>query len=99
MIGTILVVLLVVAAGARATDGVRLLQQEAILKQLPPPDALAFYKILRRRAWTVRLLRAMALLSLFAILYAVRVAGRPSASPGPEPTPIPAPGQKVRVDL
>lgn len=70
MIGTILVAVLILAAGTRATDAVRLRQQETILAKLPTGDAVAFYRVLRRRAWTVRILRAVALVSLVVILYA-----------------------------
>ncbi|MBC8132002.1 MAG: hypothetical protein H7X95_03400 [Deltaproteobacteria bacterium] len=69
MIGTLLIAVLVIAAGARATDAVRLRQQEVILAKLPTPEAAAFYRILRRRAWKVRILRAVALVSLVVILY------------------------------
>ena len=70
VVGTILIVVLVLAVGSRVTDGVRLRQQEAILAKLPTADAVAFYKILRRRVWKVRVLRAVTLLSLLAILHA-----------------------------
>lgn len=70
MIGTILVAVLVVAVGVRATDAVRLRQQEIILAKLSTPEAAAFYRLLRRRAWKVRILRAVALLSLVVILRA-----------------------------
>jgi hypothetical protein len=70
LIGTILVAVLVVAVGVRATDAVRLRQQEIILAKLSTPEAAAFYQVLRRRAWKVRILRAVALLSLVVILQA-----------------------------
>lgn len=70
MIGTILIAVLVIAVGTRATDAVRLRQQETILAKLATPAAAEFYGILRRRAWKVRLLRGVALLSLIVILYA-----------------------------
>lgn len=69
MIGTILLAVLVIAVGTRAADAVRLRQQELILAKLRTPEAAAFYGLLQRRAWKVRLLRAVALASLVAILY------------------------------
>lgn len=69
MIGTVLIAVLVIAVGARATDAVRLRQQEIILGKLPTPEAAAFYRVLQRRAWKVRILRAVALASLVALLY------------------------------
>jgi len=93
MIGTILIVVLVLAVGTRATDAVRLRQQEVILAKLPQADAVTFYRLLRRRAWKVRLLRATTLLALFAILYSRNHArrqldaGSPSHAPLTETTP------------
>ena len=76
MVSTILLVVLVLAVGSQVTDRVRLRQQETILAKLPTPDAAAFYKILQRRVWKVRALRAIALLSLVAILHARQRAQR-----------------------
>jgi hypothetical protein len=70
VIGTILIAVAIIAVGTRAADAVRLRQQETILAKLPTAEAVAYYRILRRRAWTVRILRAVALLSLVVILYA-----------------------------
>lgn len=70
MIGTVLIVVLVLAIGARAGDTRRLRQQEVILAKLPRDDAASYFKVLRRRAWKVRLLRGLALVSLVVILYA-----------------------------
>jgi hypothetical protein len=69
VLSTILVVLLVVAVGTRAADGLRVQQQEAILRNLPEPEALAYYAVLRRRVRRVMLLRVVALLSLVALFY------------------------------
>ena len=80
MVGTILVVVLVLAVGSQVTDRVRLRQQETILAKLPTPDAAAFYKVLQRRVWKVRALRAVALLSLIAILHARQRAQRTGAA-------------------
>ena len=70
MIGTVLIAIVIVAAGTRATDAVRLRQQEIILAKLPTGDAVAYFRILWRRAWTVRILRTIAVVSLVIILYA-----------------------------
>lgn len=70
MIGTALVALLVLAVGTRATDAVRLRQQEVILAKLPTAEAAEFYGVLRQRAWKVRILRAVALLAVIVILQA-----------------------------
>jgi hypothetical protein len=69
VIGTGLLVLLCLTVGAQAADGVRLRQQEVILSKLAPADAATFYKVLRRRVWKVRILRAVAVMSLLVILY------------------------------
>lgn len=81
MVGTLLVVVLVLAIGTRVTDGVRLRQQEAILAKLPEGEAVAFYRVLQRRVWKVRVLRAITLLSLLALLHARNRAQRHAAGP------------------
>ena len=48
MIG-LFAVLVIVAVGGRAIDGVRLSQAESILARLPEADARAYYDLLRRR--------------------------------------------------
>jgi hypothetical protein len=53
-------------------DGLRLRQQELVLSKLPEPDAVAFYQVLRRRVRNARILRAVALVSLWALIYAFR---------------------------
>jgi hypothetical protein len=73
VLSTILVVLLVVAVGTRAADGLRVQQQEAILRNLPEPEALAYYAVLRRRVRRVTLLRVVALLSLVALFYCYKI--------------------------
>jgi hypothetical protein len=83
LIGTILMAVLVIAVGTRATDAVRLRQQETILAKLATPAAADFYGILRRRAWKVRILRAVALLSLIVILYSRNHPRQPGAAVAP----------------
>jgi hypothetical protein len=81
MIGVLAVVLLVVVAGARLRDGVKLRQQEVVLAKLTVPEAHAYYEVLRKRARQVRILRAVALLSIVALGYAYRrgIAGAPAS--------------------
>jgi hypothetical protein len=68
----VLLVVLILAAGAHMSDGLRLKQEEAILRKLPVDEAHGYYEILRRRARRVRLLRAVALTSLVIAMYAAR---------------------------
>jgi hypothetical protein len=73
MLSGLLVVLLIVAVGTRATDGVRVKQQEVILRNLPAAEARAYYDVLRRRVRRVLVLRAVALLSLVALFYCYKI--------------------------
>jgi len=70
--GALIAVLLIVVAGGRARDNLRLRQQELILKKLDTPDAAAYYDVLRRRVRNARILRAIALFSLLCVFYAWR---------------------------
>lgn len=83
MIGVLIVVLLVVVAGARLRDGVKLRQQEVVIGRLTVPEAHAYYELLRKRARQVRVLRTVALLSIVALGYAYRrgIAGSPHGGP------------------
>jgi hypothetical protein len=72
VVGTFVAVLLIVAAGARARDELRLRQQETVLSKLDEADAVAFYDVLRRRVRHTRVLRAIALAALCGLLYAWR---------------------------
>jgi hypothetical protein len=72
MLSALATVLLVVVVGARAGDSLRLRQQEAILAKLTTADARAYYDVLRRRVRRVRVMRAIALLGLGCLLYAIR---------------------------
>jgi hypothetical protein len=80
MLTAVLLMVLVLAAGAHLSDGVRLKQEEAILHKLPVDEAHAYYEVLRRRARRVRLLRAVALTSLALVILAAR---RRFLPPGP----------------
>lgn len=72
MIGTVLTALLLLAVGTRAGDRLITRQQEVVLAKLPVAEASAYYDLLRRRARRVRILRAVTLASLLALLYAYR---------------------------
>jgi hypothetical protein len=65
-------VLLIVVAGGRARDNLRLRQQELILQKLDTAAAAAYYDVLRRRVRNARILRAIALISLLCVFYAWR---------------------------
>jgi len=71
MIG-LFAVLVIVAVGGRAIDGVRLSQAESILARLPEADARAYYDLLRRRMRRVIVMRALALGALFCIFWVLR---------------------------
>jgi hypothetical protein len=64
MIGVLAVV------GVRARDALRVRQQEIVLAKLPEGEARAYYEVLRRRVRYARILRAIALTSLLALLWA-----------------------------
>ena len=72
MLTTALLVILILGLGTHLSDGVRLRQEEAILRKLPVPEAHAYYEVLRRRAHRVRLLRAVTVASLGLSLLAAR---------------------------
>jgi hypothetical protein len=86
MLTAVMLVVLVLALGTHLSDGVRLKQEEAILRKLPVGEAHAYYETLRRRARRVKLLRAVALGSLALTLLAARrrffPAPRPPGSAG-----------------
>jgi hypothetical protein len=71
MIG-LFAVLVIVAVGGRAIDGVRLSQAESILARLPEADARAYYDLLRRRVRRVIAMRALALGALLCIFWVLR---------------------------
>ncbi len=72
MMGTLAVTLLVVLAGVRVRDGLRLRQQELVLAKLDERDAVAYYAVLRRRVRNTRILRAITLAALCGLLWAWR---------------------------
>jgi hypothetical protein len=71
-VSALLTVAVVILVGARARDGLRLRQQELVLSKLPRDEAQAYYGVLRRRVRNARILRAIALASLLALMYAWR---------------------------
>ncbi|HMF44585.1 MAG TPA: hypothetical protein VKQ32_28115 [Polyangia bacterium] len=71
MIG-LFAVLVIVAVGSRAIDGVRLSQAESILARLPEADARAYYDLLRRRVRRVVVMRSLVLIALLCIFWVLR---------------------------
>ena len=67
---TLLTLAVLILAGARVRDGMRLRQQELILAKLPEAEAIAYYEVLRKRVRNTRMLRAVALISLLVLIRA-----------------------------
>jgi hypothetical protein len=90
----LVLVVAILALGAHLTDGVRLREEELILRKLPEEEAVAYYEVLKQRARRIRLLRAVTLASLALVLLAMRrrlfrgapTPGRPAAPPPPTNT-------------
>jgi hypothetical protein len=95
MLSTMLLVFLVLGVGAHMADGVRVKQEEAILRRLSLEDAHGYYEVLRRRVRRVRVLRAITMVSLLVVMVAVRRRFFPPPPPMPEPAAqtAPAPDQ------
>jgi hypothetical protein len=72
MLGARIAVVLVIAAGTRAADRLRVRQQEVVLSKLPVAEAHDYYQVLVRRTRRARLLRAIALAALLVIVYTYR---------------------------
>lgn len=72
MLSTVLVIVLVIAIGTRASDAVAVRQQEVILRNLPEKEAVAYYEVLRKRVRKTAVLRAIALVSLVTLFYAYK---------------------------
>ena len=77
MVSTILLMVVVMAVATRATDDMKVRQEEVILRKLPVAEAHDYYELLRRRARRVRIMRAVTLASLLLALLAVQ-AGIPN---------------------
>jgi hypothetical protein len=71
MIG-LFAVLVIIAVGGRAIDGVRLSQAESILARLPEAEARAYYDLLRRRVRKIIVMRALVLVALLCIFWVLR---------------------------
>jgi hypothetical protein len=72
MFGSLIVALLVIAVGERATDAVERRQHELVLRKLPLEDAHDYYQRLRRRDRRMRVLRAFCLGALLVLGYVYR---------------------------
>jgi hypothetical protein len=106
---TLLLMVVVLAVGTQATDGVRVKQEEIILHKLPVAEAHAYYEVLRRRVRRIRLLRAVTLAGLLLSLLAARrrfltpdapVASAPAASaPAAPPTNTDAARARAEAEL
>ena len=72
MITTLLAILAAIAIGGRANDTLRTAQMESILTRLPEDQARAYYDVLRRRLRRVVAMRALTLVALVCIFYALR---------------------------
>jgi hypothetical protein len=72
MMISLFAVLVIVAVGTRATDALRLKQAESVLARLSEADARAYYDRLRRRVRKVIVLRALAVIALLCIFWAIR---------------------------
>jgi hypothetical protein len=92
MVSTILLMAVVLAVATRASDAMRLRQEEVILKKLPLAEAHEYYEVLRRRARRVRVMRAV---TLAALLLAM-LAGRRRLLPPPKPPASDSASESVR---
>jgi hypothetical protein len=72
MVSTVLLMVVILAVATRATDAIRLREEEEILRKLPLSEAHDYYELLRRRARRVRVMRAVTLGSLVLVLLAGR---------------------------
>jgi hypothetical protein len=71
-VSALVMIAVVLLVGGRARDNLRLRQQELVLAKLERDEALAYYEVLRRRVRNARILRAIALGAMLAIIYAWR---------------------------
>jgi hypothetical protein len=72
VLSTILVIIVVLAVGARSSDAVAVRQQEIILRNLPEKEAVAYYQIIRKRFRKVAVLRVIAICSLAVLFYSYK---------------------------
>jgi hypothetical protein len=83
VIGTLMIVLLILAVGTRASDAMEVRQQEIVLGKLAVPEAHDYYQRLRRRVWRARVLRGIAVLALITLAYTARRLLPLDAAPAP----------------
>jgi hypothetical protein len=86
VLNTLVFMIVIIAVGNHLADGLRVRQEEIILRKLPTAQAHAFYETLRQRVRQVRLLRAITLASTVLVLLAARrhfVARLPSPPAAP----------------
>jgi hypothetical protein len=72
VIAGLIAVLVLIVVGGGAADKLRTSQLESILTRLPAEEARAYYDVLRRHLRRVALLRAVSLVSLVCVFYALR---------------------------
>jgi hypothetical protein len=72
MFGSVLIVVLVLALGHELSERLRVKQEELILRKLPQHEALAYYEVLKRRVFKVRLLRGAVLVALVVAAMAIK---------------------------
>ncbi len=72
MLGTLILVLVIVAVGGGLSDRLRLRQEELILSKLAIEAAHAYYQLLVRRVRRFRWLRAACLFSAVIVIYVWR---------------------------
>lgn len=72
MFGTMVAIAAILALGTRLRDGVRLEAERSLLERLPLPEAHAYYQVLKRRVWRVKILRALVMIALVLVLFAIR---------------------------
>lgn len=72
MFGSVLIVVLVLALGHELSERLRVKQEELILRKLPQHEAIAYYDVLKRRVFKVRLLRGAVLVALVVAAMAIK---------------------------
>jgi hypothetical protein len=83
MSATLVIVLLVLVVGERASDAFERRQQQIVLGKLPLAEAHAYYQRLQKRSRRIRILRALTLASLVTLAYVYRHAGTKRARATP----------------
>jgi hypothetical protein len=85
VLSTILLMVVILAVGSRAADNLRLRQEEIVLHKLPVNEAADYYEQLGRRIRRVRILRAVAVLSLLLMILAYKHRFAQKGGGGPAP--------------